>query len=185
MENAKYLVDTSMLLRRNNKGTYDEAAFPVQWQGFDKIVERGLVVSILEVKLELTKEDHDDYEEWINNHEDIFKPLDYPSTVIMNDINRRYPQLVEQNEKDNSIADIPLVSFAKAHNLILVTHETYNYDSKMSQKKIKIPTLCDLEGAKCTMESCEKEFDENIEYDFECIDFVELVKRERLYDHDL
>lgn len=185
MENAKYLVDASMLLRRNTKGTYDEAAFPVQWQGFDKIVEQGLVVSIMEVKVELTREDHDDYEEWINDHEDIFKPLDDPSIVIMEDINSRYPDLVEQNEKDNSIADIPLVSFAKAHNLILVTNETYNYNQNMSQKNIRIPTLCDLEGAKCTMESCEKEFDVNIDYDFECIDFVELVKCERLFDPNL
>lgn len=49
----------------------------------------------------------------------------------------------------------------------------------MSQKKIKIPTLCDLECAKCTMESCDK-FYANKSYAFECIDFVELIKRGNL-----
>jgi len=29
------------------------------------------------------------------------------------------------------------------------------------------------------------EYDESIDYDFECIDFVELVKRERLYNPNL
>lgn len=184
MENAKYLMDTSVLNRRKPKDMYDESAFPIHWKNFDTLVEQGIVISILEVKEELERT-VEIFEDWVNDHEDIFRPLDSQSTVVMSEINSRYPLLVEQNEKDNSIADIPLVSFAKVHNLILVTQESYNFNPGMGERKIRIPTLCYLEGGKCTMESCDKEFDESIDYDFECIDFVELVKRERLYDFDL
>ena len=76
------------------------------------------------------------------------------------------------------------MAFAKTHNLVLVTQESYNYNPDTNEKKYTIPTLCELEGAKCTVENCQTDYsDEN--YDFECIDFVELVKRERLFDPDL
>ena len=175
----KYVVDTSMLLRRNNKGVYDEAAFPVQWRNFDRLVEQGKIISIDLVEIELTRYNHEEYNEWIDNYKYVFKKLDNKSLKSLEDLNQRYDELSQKNFKKKRIADIPLVAFAKSNNFTLVNQETYNYKQNMSQKKIKIPTLCDLEGAKCTMESCDK-FYANKSYAFECIDFVELIKRENL-----
>ncbi len=183
MENAKYLMDTSVFNRRKSKDIYDEEAFPIHWRNFDYLVEQGLVISILEVKEELERK-VEIFKFWVKDHEDIFKPLDNNSVVLMNKINSDYPKLYEANNKKKSIADIPLVAFAKTHNLVLVTQESYNYNPDTNEKKYTIPTLCELEGAKCTVENCQTDYsDEN--YDFECIDFVELVKRERLFDPDL
>lgn len=176
----KYVVDTSMLLRRNEHGLYDEKAFPVQWQNFDKLVEEGLIVSIDCVERELTRFDYEDYKEWINNHKYIFKKLNSGAFKIVDDINQRFPKLSKENNRKKSIADIPLVAYAKYNKFTLVTQETYNYHEDMAEKKIRIPTLCELEGAKCTMESCNNLNNEE-NYIFECIDFIELIKRESLY----
>lgn len=184
MENAKYVVDSSMLLRRRPRDRYDEVSFPTHWRNFDKLVEQGIAVSILEVKEELIDRGYDDYKVWVENHLDIFKPLDVNSVSLMNHINSNYPDLYEENNKKKSIADIPLVAFAKTHNLVLVTQESYNYDSNTKEKNYRIPTLCELEGAKCVVENCKTDYS-NVDYDFECIDFVELVKRERLFDPNL
>lgn len=183
MENAKYLMDTSVLVRRKSKDTYDEDAFPIHWKNFDDLVEQGIVISILEVKEELERK-VEIFSDWVNDHEDIFKPLDNNSVVLMNDINSKYPELYEANNKKKSIADIPLVAFAKTHNLVLVTQESYNYTENTKEKNFSIPTLCELEGAKCTVDNCKTDYSD-VDYDFECIDFVELVKREKLYDHNL
>ena len=143
-----------------------------------------MVASILEVKEELIERSYDDYNEWVENNMDIFKPLDNKSIIVMNQINSHYPDLYKENNRKNSLADIPLVAFAKAHNLVLVTQEAYNYSQFTKEKKYTIPTLCELEGGKCIVENCQTEYGD-IEYDFECIDFIELIKRERLYDPDL
>ena len=75
----KYVVDTSMLLRRNNKGVYDEAAFPVQWRNFDRLIEQGKIISIDLVEIELTRYNHEEYNEWIDNYKYVFKKLDNKS----------------------------------------------------------------------------------------------------------
>lgn len=183
MENAKYLMDTSVLNRRKPKDTYDEAAFPIHWKNFDNLVEQGIVVSIIEVKVELERK-VEIFEDWVNDHEDIFKPLDNNSVILMKKINSKYSKLYESNNKKNSIADIPLVAFAKTHNLVLVTQESYNYTDNIKEENYSIPTLCELEGARCIVDNCKTDYT-GVDYDFECIDFVELVKRERLFDPNL
>ena len=99
-------------------------------------------------------------------------------------INSKYSKLYEANNKKKSIADIPLVAFAKTHNLVLVTQESYNYTDNIKEENYSIPTLCELEGARCIVDNCKTDYT-GVDYDFECIDFVELVKRERLFDPDL
>lgn len=181
MGKAKYVVDSSLLLRRNPQEEYEEEAYPRHWQNFDKLVEQGIIVSILEVKKELTKKSHMEYIEWINSHVYMFESLDNESSQYLGELSNKYPEWFEENNRKGSIADAPIIAYSKIHNLVLVTQEVYNYSEDTKQKNYKIPTICSFIGGKCFMKSCDINYTDDQEFDFECICFNELVKREKLY----
>ena len=55
-----------------------------------------------------------------------------------------------------------LIAFSKAHDLVLVTQEKCNINAT-EEKNYKIPTIC-------------------YKYGVECINFLELIKRENLHE---
>lgn len=50
MDNAKYVVDTSVCIRRSHQEEYEEEAFPMHWKNFDSLVKEGVIISIDKVK---------------------------------------------------------------------------------------------------------------------------------------
>ena len=81
--------------------------------------------------------------------------------------------------RNKSKADWTLVVYAKAYNLILVTQETPNFN-QTKDKEYNIPTTCKKLGAYCR---CGLEVTSDIDPSktpFQCINFVELVRREEL-----
>lgn len=182
MTSPKYLVDTNVILSRMSHRGYDELVFPVHWENFDKLVDEGTIISTTKVNEEiedLVKEQKIDSEilTWVNDHSYIFKlPPDEQYTILSTSIQNKFPGWYSKNQKK---ADFTLVVYAKAYNLILVTQETANF-SQSKDKKFNIPTVCKKLGAYCRngLEFTSK-VDPN-QTQFQCIDFVELVRREKL-----
>jgi len=182
LDNAKYIVDTNVYIRRSPQEEYEEEAFPIHWKNFDRLFKEGVIVSIDKVKEELNNKGDAFFLEWTKENEDNFYPnFDSETTPYLRKLSTIFPGWYNQNKEK---ADYFLIAFAKVKELTLVTQEKMNIDAD-KEKNYRIPTVCHKIGAKCTLKSCKLEYDESIDYDFECIDFVELVKRERLYNPNL
>lgn len=182
MSSPRYLVDTNVILGRTIYRAYDEILFPRYWENFDKLVNEGIIISTESVNKEIMdlvkKQEVDDkILAWAKDHSQMFKfPLDEKYTDETKIIKNQFPGWYNKNKLK---ADLNLVVFAKAYNLILVTQETPNFTQK-KQNKYKIPTVCKKLGAYCR---CGWEVTSDIDpsqASFQCINFVELVRRERL-----
>ena len=180
MDNAKYIVDTSVLIRRSLQEEYDEEAFPFHWKNFDKLVQEGVIVSLNEVKEELIKKGDKFFLDWTEENANMFySSFDSDTAEDISKLYSMFPAWYEENEEK---ADLYIVAFAKSKGLTLITQEAMNLNAKKDEN-FKIPTVCHKIGAKCIMKSSNLEYDEG-DYAFECIDFVELIKREGLHIPD-
>lgn len=187
MSSPKYLVDTNIILARTIYRDYDETVFPLYWKNFDKLVNYGIIISTPSVKKEIEdlvkkQEVCNEILTWVNNHSQMFRfPRDDRYTNETKNIKNKFPGWYNKNK---SKADRDLVVFAKAYNLILVTQETPNFTQK-NQNKYKIPTVCKELGAYCR---CGLAVTSNInpcQTPFQCINFVELARRENLNQSNL
>lgn len=181
MDNAKYIIDSSVFIRRSLEEEYDEEAFPFHWKNFDMLVREGVIVFIGEVKEELITNEDDFFLDWTIENQHMFYSFDDSDTIpFLLELYSMFPNWYEENEDK---ADLYLVAFAKSKGLTLVTQESMNLNAEKDEN-YKIPTVCHKMGAKCIMKSSDIDYEDR-DYDFECIDFVELAKRERLYDPKL
>lgn len=183
MITPKYLVDTNVILARTLYRDYDEIVFPTYWKNFDKLVNDGVIISTTSVSKEIENvvkkgESDDNILKWIKDNSQMFKlPPDdrytNESIIIKNKLQGWY-------RRNNSNADKDLVVFAKAYDLVLVTQETPNF-TKKKQSAYKIPTACKKLGAYCRCGFLEVTPDvDPTQTPFQCINFVELVRREKL-----
>lgn len=183
MTSPKYLVDTNVIFARTIYREYDELVFPVYWENFDKLVENGIIISITSVKKEIEdivgKQEVDaNILTWVNDYSYMFKLP--PDEKYTNETRNVKNKLQGWYHKNRNNADTDIVVFAKAYNLTLVTQETPNFNVK-KQSLYKIPTACKNLGAYCQCGFLEVTHDvDPIEAPFQCINFVELVKREKL-----
>lgn len=180
MKNAKYIVDSSVFVRKEPFKRYDKECYPKHWANFDKLVDKGIIVSIDKVKDEITDKGYTFHKEWVKKHKKMFYPtIDNEIAPYLNKLSIKFPNWYGKNEKK---ADYYLVAHAKVKNLVLVTQEGINLNA--SEENYKIHTVCYKLGARCIPPETNKNhiFCQNKEkIDFECVSFNELVKREKLY----
>ena len=184
MISPKYLVDANLILARTNYREYDELVFPIYWENFDKLVEAGIIISLTSVKGEIERvvkrgDVADDILTWVEDHSQMFKfPPDERYTKETVIVKNKLQGWFRKNEKK---ADSALVVFAKAYNLTIVTQESPNFTTK-KQSQYNIPTACKKLGAYCRCGVLEVTHDvDSTKAPFQCINFVELVRREKLY----
>lgn len=182
MLSPKYIVDANIILARTSHREYDEVVFPIYWENFDKLVEEGMIISLLSVKNEIERvvgrhEVDDKILTWVKDHSQMFMlPPDNRYANEKVNIKNKLQGWYRTNEKK---VDSEIVVFAKAYNLILVTQETPNFTAK-KQSQYKIPTACKKLGAYCR---CGLEVTHDVDptqTPFQCINFVELARREKL-----
>ncbi|WP_297981606.1 DUF4411 family protein [uncultured Methanobrevibacter sp.] len=185
MLNTKYLVDSSLLIRREEFEEYEIDAFPTHWYNFDRLVECGVISSLNEVRDEITLKGYDYFNNWVKQYDFLFKNLDKSSLNYLNEVlSYSFPNWIKKLESEDKLADAYLIAYAKVHNITLVTQEVYNLTHNTKEKNYKIPTICELIGGKCVMKSCDTNYKYK-NFDFECICFNELIKREHLYKPNL
>jgi hypothetical protein len=176
---VKYIVDTSAILAGAEYGLYEKKYFTPYWDNFDKKVQEGLIASTEQVYNELVAKD-DKINEWAEKNKKMFLKPSPKIFQVAAKLHKKFPNWYDKNKEKKNWADSQVIAFAKYHNAILVTQEGWNWKAQ-SDRKYKIPTICSKSGAYCHIG---EKFDPEIKkYDgFQCIDFLELIKRENLHE---
>lgn len=180
LTNFKYVIDSSVIIRRSTFRRYDMESFPHQWKNFDDKVQEGLFVSTPQVKTEINAKNKE-LLNWADENDIMFNVdlIDQKVVDAAKLLSEKFPLWYNSNEdEDKPWADPEIIAFAKAHNIVIVTQE--NWDKDVAEQNYNIPLVCAKLGAYCHIKD---EYTSGIDKNtpFQCIDFVELIKREKLY----
>lgn len=105
-------------------------------------IDEGIMIAPDMVLLELKRKEDSLYE-WAKNQEKLFVPLSTEIQVIHTDIINAYPKLIDSS-KNRSMCDPWVIALAQLHGGKVVTEE-----SRGSEKRPKIPDVCDALGIEC------------------------------------
>lgn len=146
---SKYCLDSNFFITAKND-YYSFKIFPCFWDWLERAAEQGIIKSHISVFYEIT-DGKDELSEWIKkNKKLIFQESDDKIMQIYSDIvnyiNDNYAQQFHKDEFLNK-ADPYLIAFAKAYNLIVVTHESLIREQNLNangqvKNKVKIPNIC-------------------------------------------
>jgi len=168
-------------MRRLKGEIYEYNSFPTHWENFDKLIKEGIIVSCPPVKKELLFNSNE-FKGWCEENKKMFIPLTPIVTEEMDKLDEEYP-LWFNSEKNTEVpwADSSLVAYAKAYKCALVTQEHMNLEAE--EQNYKIPTICEKLGAFCSIGKMKTKNNPS-NTTFQCIDFIELVKREKLMSNN-
>lgn len=138
---SRYCFDTSAILDAWVR-YYPPDIMPDFWEKLAEMIENDEIICCKDVYNELEKKD-DDIFSWCKERKEKFLELDEKIVVCLQEIMRKYPTIVDTS-KGKHTADPIVISFSKAYNLTVVTGEKGG-----SEKKIKIPFVCNQEKVKC------------------------------------
>lgn len=179
MTDFQYVIDSSVIIRRSVGQKFDMDSFPLHWKNFDDRIQDGMFVSIPTVKTEIFEKNRAALR-WSSENDIMFEVdmTDSKVTTELSVLSAEFPEwYLAGIEKTTPWADPELIAFARAHGIVLVTCENCNMDSE--EKNHKIPTICYKLGAYCHIRGENSKTVPNTT-DFQCIDFYELIKREKL-----
>jgi hypothetical protein len=133
-----YVFDTSSCVVLKN---YYPNTFPTLWEQLNELIETGRVVSVREVRAELTsRSDSDVVDQWARQHQSIFIT---PSIAEMQFVQQIFSiphfQALVGNQamlQGNPVADPFVIASAKIKNGCVVTEE------KLKPNAAKIPNVC-------------------------------------------
>jgi hypothetical protein len=154
-----YIIDASSLIDLEKLVPRD--FFLPLFKSLENMIDSKILISHEEVFNELKGKDGDIYH-WAKNHKNLFKAIDERQIVKVKEILKKFPKLIDHNKVNN--ADPFLISLATVKEVqqrliqsknIVVTEERISN----SPSNPKIPNVC-------------------AEYDIECIDLNEFLKRE-------
>ena len=152
MGDARYS-DSSILIG-NWRDLYPPDVFPGVWDFTADLITRGTALISEEVHVELQEKD-DDLLAWVQEREHLIVPTDAAVQGQARDSNDGFPTLVDV-ERERSVADPFVISVAQINRCAVVTYEKRR---TRPTKPHKIPDVCDELG-------------------IECIDFIQLARRE-------
>jgi hypothetical protein len=144
MDDPVYLLDANVFIEASLRYYAFDIAPPF-WENLIRYANDGLVQSIDMIKLEIDK-GKGPLANWLNNEFDFaFMSTDDNDVIsaysdIMNWVDNQHRFIPAAKAEFANNADGWLIAFAKAKGCIVVTHEQPAPDS---QKKVKIPDVCD------------------------------------------
>ena len=130
-------------------GNYYPETFSSFWQGFEKLVGTGEVISVREVLRELTTQiSKDDWlYEWVSEHSEIFLTPEKAETEFVSEIFSvpHFQELVGQKQrlKGTPVADPWVIACARVRKGCVVTQEGHKLNAA------KIPNVCEQFGVRC------------------------------------
>lgn len=148
-----YVIDTCSLVAMSE--TYPKDVFPGVWKKVDALIDQGVIISVEDVYEELSSKD-DDVFQWAKSRGNIFKILDVSIQNSAIEILQSHANLLDLKNNKSS-ADPFLIATARVHRGIVVTEE----DFSGGVHKSKIPDVCR-------------------DYEVECINLLEMLRREEL-----
>lgn len=149
-----YCIDTSALLHAWRRD-YPPDIFGSLWDMLDKLIQEERLISPDEVLYEL-KRGGDEVFKWAKAREAMFIQPDEEVQRVVTQIVDAYPNFVPQESPDGIWADPYIIALAKVRRAIVITGEIA---VGRGSKKVKIPNVC-------------------AELDVECIDFLQLLRKE-------
>jgi len=138
----RYVIDTCSLVELRRR--YPRDVFPGVWAKLGGLVEAGIVASVDEVFLELTRQD-DEVSAWAQAHAYAFIPLDGAIQPIAIGIIHEYGERLLDVKRDKSGADPFVIAAAIAAGCCVVTEEL----ASTAPNKVKIPNVCNDKGISC------------------------------------
>ena len=137
----KYVIDTCSFtaLRR----VYPHDVFPGAWQAISQMAEDAIIISSIEVYIEL-QEQEDIVTEWANNHRNIFLLLKNEIQLKASEILDQFPNLLDLNNMKSN-ADPFVIATAFLYDCTVVTEED---PTGNGAKLVKIPNVCNFLGIK-------------------------------------
>lgn|SRR3990167_606884 len=153
MSIAKYVIDTCSLTRM--RISYPADVFPTAWVKLTELSKSGVLISAEDVLEELSAFD-DEVFKWAQSQSEIFYPLDSTIQRLAKNILMRHPGLLDLR-KNKSSGDPFIIATAIHNGCAIVTEEKWSN----SDARPKIPNVCR-------------------DYSVECIELVEMFRREGL-----
>lgn len=143
-----YLLDSNVFIQAKNL-YYGFDFAPGFWSWLNMAFEQSQIHSITAVRNELVQ-GNDELGAWARARKDFFQEIDAPTTRYFTELstwvyNNNFTQ-VAHDSFTASHADFLLVTYARAHNLTLVTHETFS----RGVNRVKIPNACQALGVEYT-----------------------------------
>lgn len=143
-----YLLDANVLIEAKNRYYAFDIA-PGFWKWLERAHALGEVCSIEAVRDELIG-GADELSDWAKTNGSFFQAIDSATVACFPALStwaasRPFTQAALAEFAGNQ-ADFQLVAHARGHNLVLVTHESSDLNSR---KRVKIPDACAAIGATC------------------------------------
>ena len=135
----KYCLDTNVFIEPWNR-YYSPKFTKGYWDILNKLSEKGVIFSPIEVKREIEKV-NDELSQWIKNKA-FFQEPNESIQECLKKIMMKYSRLVD-NIKSRSIADPWVIAHAQSENATVVTAE------QKAPRRIKIPDVCAKENIPC------------------------------------
>lgn len=131
-----YCIDTSALIHAWVRA-YPPDVLPPLWERIGALIERGRLISPMDVLVELEKKEGDTLCRWCKDRDQMFVEIDGFQGGISYVMNK-YPRLVD-TVKGKSGADPIVIALVLSHNpkLVVVTEEKGG-----SENKPKMPYVC-------------------------------------------
>ena len=136
-----YCLDTSVLIESWVRN-YRYSSFPSFWKKMENSIDEDIMIAPDMVLLELKRKEDSLYE-WAKNQEKLFVPLSTEIQEIQTNIINKYPKLIDSS-KNRSMCDPWVIALAQLQGCKVVTEE-----SRGSEKRPKIPDVCDALGIDC------------------------------------
>lgn len=137
-----YCLDTMCFILLMN--SYRRKTFPHIWKKLDPMIENRLIVSPLEVYIEITDRT-DEISEWVKrDKEKLFVELDEQQITTAKDILSKYKKL-HDIKKTKFDADPFVVALARVKNLTVVSNER----KTTVEAKQNITNVCTAYGVPC------------------------------------
>lgn len=128
----KYVIDACALINAAKNYNMSKKAFAHIWEVLNELIEKGQLISSLEVFEELKD---DDLAHWAKSHKEAFLPLTREVQEKTTEILEKFPQIIKIQTKGSSNADPFLIATAILEKGVIVTDE--------SNKKHGIPMVCE------------------------------------------
>lgn len=133
----KYVLDTSALIDLKNE--YPQAAFPSLWQRIEELCDKGVIISVREVRREIER-GSDQLVLWVKARPTMFKMPSVEEAILVGTLQDDHPSWVDP-AGTNPDADPFVVAAAKCQDLIIITHEKPNKLLRVAAKRLELRCL--------------------------------------------
>ncbi|MCL4547027.1 MAG: DUF4411 family protein [Bacteroidetes bacterium] len=142
-----YSVDTNIFLDWWDR-RYPPDLFPSVKKAIEELINQGKFFAPERVLEEIHRVGSNPLKNWAKSHKQIFLPHDVHLQEEANEIQFKYPDLIDNNSPYDE-ADRWLIALAKLKEWIVITHETSVKNKRRPDRNLYIPDVCNSMKIPC------------------------------------